>query len=708
MIGLTFRTLEKIFHRAVALPEQERETFLDEACAERSALRLQLERMIQADSKASSVIDIGASDDVSAAEPKRSVGRWKLLEPIGVGGAGIVYRATCEADGVTIQAAVKIPRRQLGVRLHQRFVQERIILAGLNHPYIARLIDVGADPPGTSFLAMEFIAGSDLDEYLEQRKPSLRDRLELFDRICQAITYLHDNGIVHGDLKPSNILVTDEGMPKLLDFGTACFLNGADARADLTGLMMTPAYASPEQLAGLGPSALGDVYSLGCILRELLEDERLCGDLSAILDKCLARPARARYSSPREIRLDVGRYLHHYPIRARATSPMYAGAKFLRRNDIACGLSGLVLLSVLTLLFVSRNSAVRAEQSAEQRRSAIARLVRDDPASRSPDAQARTAYAAGVEDSIAQMERMDTPPVTDLTSAWRRAAYSQAFRGQTPESIKSIERSIWWARQLIQRRDTAEARCQLIESLLYAAILYQRGIDAAHAGPAALEAVQLADTLPAANRTAIEKSFQFVRSLVSAGRRRAATGDIDGGRALLNRALALGRTMGKSVQLRCTLDLVRFERTVKQPGRAAALCAEARSLEVGTERLRRVCRDDAQTGGGTAREAALTHQAAVLEKRLVMDPEAYGERLHLARMQLQLARTATDKGDPDRAGDRLAQARTLTKSLLETDPENLRLRRLLRRITRSNELLIEPTLQMSPSTVRAERPPRRK
>ena len=289
--GFTLGELAEIFHGAVTLSPVERERFLDRTC-ERSAVRGQLERLIEADAQVCGILDRDELANASPAEDQNSIGRWNLIERIGAGGLGVVYRAACECDGVTLQAAVKILSPGLNVLLHDCFIQERSILAGLDHPYIARLIDAGAGACGTSFLAMEFVEGVPLDAHLEQRRPSLRDRLELFNRICDAVAYLHEHGIIHGDLKPSNVMVRADGTPKLLDFGTARLIDdGRDTSEPVGGLMMTPAYASPEQIAGFGPSAPGDVYSLGCVLRQVLGGSAACADLSAIREKCLARAA---------------------------------------------------------------------------------------------------------------------------------------------------------------------------------------------------------------------------------------------------------------------------------------------------------------------------------------------------------------------------------------------------------------------------------
>ena len=164
----TLRELEDAFQRAVALAPADRALFLDRDCPR--TLRSHVERLLDADSLAIDIFDPSQSADAASVADPTSIGRWRLIERIGSGGLGVVYRASCESDGVTLKAAVKILRPGLSVPLHTCFTQERSILAGLDHPFIARLIDAGAGDCGTSFLAMEFIEGLPLDAYLEQRQ----------------------------------------------------------------------------------------------------------------------------------------------------------------------------------------------------------------------------------------------------------------------------------------------------------------------------------------------------------------------------------------------------------------------------------------------------------------------------------------------------------------------------------------------------------
>ena len=677
--GMPMHELEELFHQAIALPAGERTRFLDRTCPQ-TALRAELDRLIEADARAGGILDEALPAGAPAGECATAIGRWNLVERIGSGGLGVVYRASCECDGVTLHAAVKILRSGLSVLLHDRFIRERSILAGLDHPYIARLIDAGAGACGTSFLAMEFVEGSTLDVFLDDQ-PATNERLRLFRRICEAVGYLHEHGIIHGDLKPSNVIVRADGTPKLLDFGTARLIDrGREPRDSWTHLMMTPAYASPEQMSGLGPSAAGDVYSLGCMLREMVGSSG-SGDLGAIVGKCLAPQPDRRYVSAREVAADIDNHLRHRPVRARHASSAYVVSKFIRRNLIVSGLTAVVAASMSIGGFASRHQARLAQRYSDQRRSVVAHLVRDESPKPAPDALQRASYVAGVADAIAQMESMEPPPLADLASAWRRLSYSQADRGQTAEAIESIDRSIRWARRYMESRETPDTGQQLAESLSQAALLQQRRGRIAAAGEFAEEAVRLVEALPPDVRTSVERTPQFVRVLWLAARRSGVDGDVERGRALLQRSIELSRTAGRTAQLRSTLDLVWFERAVKDDRRAAATCADARALGVETARLEKLC----GTGPGAPNadhETTVARESAIFEQQLRFDPERYRYRVQLARRKLQLARFAGEKQDQQRARELVQEARTLTVDLLRADPDNQNLQLLLTRIDR--------------------------
>src|SRR5207253_391487 len=198
------------------------------------------------------------------------IGPYKIIREIGRGGMGTVYLAA-RADDFEKRVAIKLIKRGMDTdEILSRFRNERQILANLDHPNIARLLDGGTTTDGLPYFVMEYIEGQTIDEYCEARKLATAERLQLFRMVCGAVHYAHQNLVVHRDLKPSNILVTPEGVPKLLDFGIAKILSPTGGLETTLIHALTPEYASPEQLRGQAVSTASDVYSLGVVLYQLL------------------------------------------------------------------------------------------------------------------------------------------------------------------------------------------------------------------------------------------------------------------------------------------------------------------------------------------------------------------------------------------------------------------------------------------------------
>ncbi len=219
------------------------------------------------------------------------IGPYRILEEIGRGGVGVVYLAAKESAGVRTRVAVKVLKRGMDTDdLLRRFELERQLLAALDHPNIARLLDAGATDDGRPYFVMEHIKGRPLDRYCDEKRLSIRDRLELFKKVCDAVQFAHQNLVVHRDIKPGNILVTDNGDPKLVDFGIAKLLNPnlSPVEYEPTAAyvrLMTPEYASPEQVRGDNISTSSDIYSLGVVLFELLTGKRPYRIPSRVLDE---------------------------------------------------------------------------------------------------------------------------------------------------------------------------------------------------------------------------------------------------------------------------------------------------------------------------------------------------------------------------------------------------------------------------------------
>lgn len=366
--------------------------------------RAEVEELLAFDRGASTILDreIGAAANraLSQLESKGwRCGPYRLLELIGRGGMGAVYLAE-RADGeVNQQVAVKLLPPGAGDFLRERFLQERQILASLVHPNIARMLDAGHARHGQPYLAMEYVNGKPIDAFAARF--SKRQKITLFLKVCDAVGYLHRNLVVHRDLKPSNILVTADGEPKLLDFGIAKILD-LSADATLTNmLMMTPAYASPEQVMGGRISTATDIYSLGAVLYHLLTGKSaneftdhsaqpvadaitrrevtrpskwspdLRGDLDSILLKALRKDPQERYATVDQFADDLHAFLESRTVRARSGNAWYRTRKFVRRYWIPVSATAVVLGSLAVGLYVANRQterAIAAETKARQER----------------------------------------------------------------------------------------------------------------------------------------------------------------------------------------------------------------------------------------------------------------------------------------------------------------------------------------------------
>jgi len=274
--------IEALFQAALQRPTKERSAFLREACKQEPELLVELESLLASHEQAGDFLDepvLVSAEAVAPTEPAESlagrrIGAYQMLREIGQGGIGVVYLAVRADDEYRKLVAIKLIKRGMDTgAIVRRFRHERQMLAGLEHPNIARLIDGGTAEEGRPYFIMEYVDGLPLDEYCRQHQLLVNERLALFRTVCGAVHFAHQNLIVHRDLKPSNILVTPSGAPKLLDFGIAKLLH-PETSAQLktsTGLRpMTPEYASPEQVRGRPITTASDVYALGVLLYELL------------------------------------------------------------------------------------------------------------------------------------------------------------------------------------------------------------------------------------------------------------------------------------------------------------------------------------------------------------------------------------------------------------------------------------------------------
>ncbi len=402
---------QKLFEEAIAFPVDARAALVDREAPDRELAEL-VHGLIAADVEEHAgrplvavITDAVAEATVTPPQPLERLGPYRLVKMLGEGGMGAVYLAERDDDEFLQQVAIKVVRGLLDPERVRQFRAERQILAWLEHPNIARLLDGGTTPEGRPYLVMEQVDGVPIDQHCDTEQLSVEDRLRLFLEVCDGVSHAHRSLIVHRDIKPSNIMVTAEGVPKLLDFGIArlAFEGAPDAPVPSHGRMLTPDYASPEVVRGEHVTTSADVYALGVLLYELMTgarplrfatmtsaeiervvchvtpsrpsaaavepmprtpkpgerarvrrlttsrlSARLAGDLDAIIGMALHKSPTERYASVEALTADLRRHLDHRPVRARETTWRYVAARFGARHRWGVGAAGLLLVVVVT------------------------------------------------------------------------------------------------------------------------------------------------------------------------------------------------------------------------------------------------------------------------------------------------------------------------------------------------------------------------
>lgn len=412
MNRVQWQRVKQLLDEAITIEAGERSSFLDRACVGDTELRREVDSLLSSHEHAGTAflkdpaVDLKTAVTSLSTREGRRIGVYQIVEEIGHGGMGEVYRAV-RADGqFTKEVAIKLVRGGFDSRIViERFRTERQILASLDHPNIGRLLDGGTTDGGTPYLVMELIEGEPVDEYCDANKLSVTERLRLFRQVCLAVHYAHQRLVIHRDIKPSNVLVTKEGLPKLLDFGIAKIVSPiADAQTTLT-MAMTPEYASPEQIRGEPITTATDVYSLGVVLYQLLTGcspyagdtttphklaqavcetqpgkpstvvvrrdpgasgqenipehvsktgegslaklrKRLAGDLDDIVLMALRKEPSRRYGSVEQFAEDIRRHLDGLPVVASKGSWRYRAEKFIQRQKVGIAAAAVVVLAI--------------------------------------------------------------------------------------------------------------------------------------------------------------------------------------------------------------------------------------------------------------------------------------------------------------------------------------------------------------------------
>ena len=543
---------------------RERSSFLQQECAGDIELEREVRSLLDQPTDhfdaCAAIIGCTNDDSVGTSNAGRRIGAYELIRELGRGGMGTVWLAQRADRQFEKFVAIKLLKRGTDTdEVLRRFRAEREILARLEHPNIARLIDAGTTDDELPYFVMEYVDGIRLTDFVRERQPTLRQRLQLFLRICSAVQLAHQNLVVHRDLKPGNILVTADGEPKLLDFGIAKLLGTGGEAWEITVAghdRLTPSCASPEQVRGEPVTTVSDVYSLGALLYELLTERpahrfgekeptptevsrvvcdeepvrpsaatvapemrrHLRGDLDTIVARALAKHPARRYSTAGNLADDLTRYLERRPVLARADSAAYRARKFVARNKTAVTAAMLVVAAVIAGAASTMWQARRAERRFNDVRKIANSLmfefhdaIKDLPGSLAAR-QLVTQRAVEYLDMLAQDAAGDLTLQSELALAYRKVGF---LTWDVGEAIAVRRKAIVCNEALVAASpDTVAYRQQLADSYLELSDMLKVGgqseasINTARQGLATMQA--LMPKLPQDTETLLTIGHHFV------------------------------------------------------------------------------------------------------------------------------------------------------------------------------------------------------
>ena len=505
-----WQKIKEIFNEAIEMDTVNRISFVDSASNEDEEIRSEVKKLLAEDIKDETLFDpfVAPITVVTTTNPLgKTIGKYRILKEIGEGGMGSVYLA--ERDDLGNKVALKIVKKGMDTTdLLRRFQTEQKILANLEHPNIAHLLDNGTTDDGLPYYVMEYVEGETLLKFAVENQLSTKERLEIFRKICSAIQFAHNRLVVHRDLKPSNILITNDLEPKLLDFGIAKVLTPEKSEikgtATLMG-MMTPNYASPEQLRGETVTTASDIYSLGVILYELMTGtipfnmkqytliemmevvsntepqtpsnvinqvapntniiSQLKGDLDNIILKALKKEPDRRYLSAEQFSEDIRRHLEGLPVKARPDTFGYRTSKFIKRNKLGVTAASLILLSLIGGIIGTTYQATIAQQQrnrAEKRFEDLRQLSKNlifkynDAISNLPGATSTRAMfvqeATQFLDSLANEQTNDSKLQIELANAYLKVGdlQSEISSFSPKQTLETYQKSLNIAEKLYQ------------------------------------------------------------------------------------------------------------------------------------------------------------------------------------------------------------------------------------------------------------------
>ena len=700
-----------LFERVVDLAPEDRERLLRTECEHDPDLYAELISLLTADTNATKNEAWSQSALNNAASLERHspdgglgmiIGSYRTVELLGKGGMGKVYRAIRVDSEYQKSVAIKIIRSCLDAdEMAARFRAERQILANLEHPNIARLLDGGAGADGMPYLVMEYVEGTPPLDYCERHALNTRQRILLFRQICSAVHYAHQRMVIHRDLKPGNILVAEDGTPKLLDFGIAkVFAPDVSENSQAvteTGMQrMTARYSSPEQVRGETVTTASDVFSLGVILYELLTGRspygaadrsplevmnavcheeapkpsavlrELQGDVDNIIGKALQKDAAARYASVDRFSDDLGRHLEGRPVEARGDAPLYLAQKFVRRNRVAVAAAAAILLT----LFVGFIEVARARGRAERRFNEVRELAHSvifdysDAIDRLPGAT--PVRARLVKDALRYLENLskeaDTPALQkEIVDAYVRVSNVQGNEyqnnmGDTAGALDTAGKAAAAAEKLVAKQQTPSALSSAAEAFATDASLRYSAGDLSGADRQYQRAIKLREQVRSKIPDDVDNGIALSTDLRHMG-------DLYGGYGFHN----LGRTA----------ESVKFYESSRDV--ASGLKADgANQIVVTKANYKALLSLSVSEGGIGRREEAAQHLSEALsqiERLGAAEPNDANVKIELANVEQRLGQVLLDARRAPEAIPHMRRSVELLAGLGDADPGNVMYRR---------------------------------
>jgi tetratricopeptide (TPR) repeat protein len=612
MEAARWERVKEVFSAALEQETAARQAYLDTTCAGDPDLRAEIDSLLAAHDQTGDFIERPAAQrmlELDIDEPRswigRRVGAYRIVAEIGRGGMSEVFRGVRADDEYHKEVAVKVLLPGHDTRLLlERFKAEKQMLANLDHPNIARILDAGSTDDGLPYLVMDYIKGRPIDEYCRERHLSVRARLELFRSLCSAVQYVHQHLMVHGDLKCSNVLVTDEGSVRLLDFGVARLTNAVSpSDLDSSGpIALTPEYASPEQLRGGLISTASDVYSLGVMLYRLLAGRlphgsaatlphelaseicttdpplpsqavgshwaagglrrKLAGDLDSIVMRALHKDPTRRYPSVESLSEDLGLYLGGFPVTARPAGLPYKLIRFCGRHRAGIAAMGLFVLALIGGVVaaswqahIARQERARAERHFDEVRklantfmSDVHEAIRNLPGA----TQARQILVLNslkYLDALAAESAGDPTLQRELATAYEKVAdvqgaYRQANVGDASGAIASYRKALDIRLALVAAQPAdLELRRDLLRSYGKLGEVLSGAGDAAAAIASSRHALEIAEELADARGADTADRRNRGSVYVALGWQMAKANQIERGLLLMNQGTAIFETL---------------------------------------------------------------------------------------------------------------------------------------------------------------------